>query len=158
MVWIIIAIILFAGGILGVFLPFLPSLPLAWLGLLIYAAGTDFEKIGVLSLVVFLIGTIILTALDFVAPLIGMQKFKPSKWGMIGATIGLFVGIFIFGPFGIVLGPFLGALIGELVVGREIQSALHSSAGALVGFLVLSLLKTLFIFIMFGFFLFAVFK
>jgi uncharacterized protein YqgC (DUF456 family) len=59
---------------------------------------------------------------------------------MIGATIGLIAGIFL-SPIGIILGPFIGAVAGELMAGRNSTEALRSGIGSLIGFLFGTVLK-----------------
>ena len=140
-------------GLLGVVLPILPGIPLAWLGLFIYAIGTGFERISVLTVVIFAIITILALVLDLLAPMLGAKKYQASKFGIIGASIGLIVGIIVFGFWGIILGPFLGALLFELIASRRPKIALGAALGTLIGFIVGSLFKIIIILIMAGFFI-----
>ena len=56
---------------------------------------------------------------------------------MAGTILGLF-----FMPWGIIIGPFLGAVIGELIGGnKDLAHALRAGIGCLIGFLVGTLLK-----------------
>lgn len=144
-------------GLLGVILPFLPAVPLAWLGILIFAISTNFEKISLVAVLVFL-GLMVLTfVLDFVAPMIGAKKYKASKQGILGAFLGSVFGIFFFGFLGIIIGPFVGAALGELVAKRDSEYALKSAFGAFVGFLFGSLIKIILILIMAGFLISSLF-
>lgn len=77
---------------------------------------------------------IIAIFLDYVVPAYGAKKFSCSRWGVFGCAAGTLVGLF-FLPFGILLGPFLGACIGELIAGRTIKMALKGGLGAFLGFL-----------------------
>ena len=52
-----------------------------------------------------------------------------------------FAGIFILGPVGILLGPFAGAYLGELIAGGNQAHALKSAYGALIGLVVGSAFK-----------------
>ena len=74
------------------------------------------------------------TVLDMVIPGWGAKRFKCSKWGAWGSVIGGLAGVFFF-PAGLVAGPFLGALAGELIAGRRLGAAAWSGVGALAGFL-----------------------
>lgn len=147
----ILAIVLMVVGLAGVVLPFVPGVPLVWLGLFIYAAATGFKTISLLTVIIFLVLTIVLTALDFLAPLWGAKKYQASKWGVIGAFLGAIAGIFILGFWGIIIGPFLGAFLGEMITGQGKKQAFQSALGAFVGFLVGTLIRLIVALIMFGF-------
>jgi uncharacterized protein YqgC (DUF456 family) len=153
----IICAVLIIIGLLGVILPFVPGIPVAWLGLFIYAIGTDWERISITTIIVFAALTVFALLLDYIAPLLGAKKYKASKWGIIGASIGLFLGIIIFQMWGIILGPLLGALLGELIAGRPADQAFKSALGTLVGFLFGSLMKVVLILVMAGFFIVSLF-
>lgn len=147
----ILAIVLMVVGLAGVVLPFVPGVPLVWLGLFIYAAATGFKTISLLTVIIFLVLTIVLTALDFLAPLWGAKKYQASKWGVIGAFFGAIAGIFILGFWGIIIGPFLGAFLGEMITGQGKKQAFQSALGAFAGFLVGTLIRLIVALIMFGF-------
>lgn len=140
-------------GLIGVVLPILPGIPLAWLGLFIYALGTGFDRISITAIVVFFILMILTLVLDFAAPLLGARKYKASKYGILGTFLGFMVGIVVFGFWGIILGPFVGALLGELITKREPGRALKSALGAFLGFIAGTLFKIIIVLIMIGFFI-----
>jgi len=140
-------------GLVGVFAPILPGIPLAWLGLFIYAIGTGFERISITLVIVFFILMVLIMVIDFIAPMLGAKKYKASKYGILGAFIGLIAGIIIFGFWGIILGPFIGAFSIELIAKRQPKGALKAATGTFIGFLAGTLLKVIFILIMGGFFI-----
>ena len=72
--------------------------------------------------------------LDLLIPIIGLKKLGGTKKGLIGATIGLLLGFFI-GPIGLISGPFIGALSGELLNNNGIKKSIKASLGTLIGFL-----------------------
>ena len=150
---IILCSILMVVGLLGVVLPVLPGIPLAWLGLFIYALGTGFERISIATAVVFFVLMLLTLALDFVAPMLGAKKYQASKFGTIGAFLGFTVGIIVFGFWGIILGPFIGALLGELLAKRKPKQALGSALGAFLGLVAGALFKIIVILVMAGFFI-----
>ena len=153
----IICAVLMLIGLVGVVLPYLPGIPIAWLGLFIYAIGTGWERISVTTIIVFAALTAVSLILDLVAPILGAKKYKASKWGIIGTSVGLIIGVLIFNIWGIILGPLLGALIGELIAGKTTDQAFKSAVGALVGFIFGSLTKIILILVMAGFFIVSLF-
>ena len=153
----VLCLIIMVVGLVGVVVPLLPGIPLAWLGLFIYALVTGFEKISIATTVVFFIVMLLALGLDFLAPMLGARKYQASKWGVIGAFVGFTVGIFILPGWGIILGPFVGALLGELVVKRQFGQAFKSALGAFIGFIAGTLFKIIIILIMMGFFIVSLF-
>jgi uncharacterized protein YqgC (DUF456 family) len=144
-------------GFLGTFLPILPGVPLAWLGILLYAYFTGFAKIT-LTTVLILFGLVLFAMLvDFVAPIIGAKKYNASKQGIAGAALGFLAGLVFLGPLGIVVGPLGGAFLGEILSGKNEKTAIHSAFGTFMGFLASSLIKTAIVFIFLGFLITAVF-
>ncbi len=131
---IIIAALCVIVGIAGCVLPALPGPPLAYLGLIIleFCEGIDIAW-WLHASCIFLV--LIVTALDFLVPVFGTKLFKGSKFGERGSLIGAILGIF-FMPLGIILGPFFGAVIGELIGGKNGTDALRSGIGAFIGFLI----------------------
>ena len=100
---IIICSILMIAGLLGVVLPVLLGIPLSWLGLLIYALGTGFERISITTVIVFFLLTVLTLVLDFVTPMLGAKKYRASKFGIVGSFLGFAIGIFVLGFWGIIL-------------------------------------------------------
>jgi uncharacterized protein len=126
----------------GLILPFIPGgVPLAWLGLFIFAIGTGFERISVAATVIFFVVMLLTIAVDFFAPMLGGGKYKASKWGVLGATFGSLSGIFIFGLWGIIAGPFLGTVLGELLGGKKPVAALKIGIGTMIVLIVSMLIK-----------------
>lgn len=129
-------------GILGSFLPVLPGPPLSWVGLLLLvltkAVPNDWWFLGI----TFVIAAIVF-ALDYIIPAIGTKKFGGSKAGMIGTVVGLLVAIFfpILGIFGIIIWPFMGALIGEFINKADNKTAFKAAFGSFIGFLSGTFLK-----------------
>jgi uncharacterized protein len=76
----------------------------------------------------------VVSVLDYIVPVWGTKKFGGSKYGTRGATVGLVLGLF-FGPVGIILGPLIGAFVGEMIFKDNIDYALKAGFGSLLGFL-----------------------
>ncbi|MFB9078437.1 DUF456 domain-containing protein [Flavobacterium procerum] len=140
-------------GILGSFIPVLPALSASWVGLLLlYLTKAVENNYWVLGITFVLM--IVITVLDYVIPAKGTKKFGGSSYGIWGTNIGLIVGILAPIPFGIIIGPFVGALIGELMYdSKNHQRALKAATGSLLGFLASSFVNFLFCIIYFGIFL-----
>jgi len=138
-VWIVLGGVLLLVGILGCLLPVLPGPPLAYLGLLIQQLKSS-SPFSTRILIVFLLITIGITVLDYIIPVYGTKKFGGSTFGVWGSTIGLLIGLF-FGPMGIIAGPFIGALIGELIATSDPAQALKAATGSFIGFLAGTFLK-----------------
>ena len=120
-------------GLAGCILPALPGPPLAYAGMLLLHF-TERVQFTTVELLVWLVLVIIVQILDYFVPLLGAKYSGGSRWGERGCLAGTLVGLF-FMPWGIILGPFLGAVIGELLGGRETKDALRSGFGSLLGFL-----------------------
>lgn len=127
------------AGLAGCILPMLPGPPLAWLGMLLLHF-TDRVDFSVTELVVSALVVIATLVLDYFTPMIGAKKFGGGKFGNRGCVIGTIVGMF-FLPLGLILGPFLGAVIGELIAGKPFRAALKAGFGSFVGFLFGTLIK-----------------
>lgn len=110
--YIFLSILLSLTGLAGAVLPVLPGPPLSFAALLLLLLCDGIE-IGTMQLVIAGLFAVLVTILDYIAPVWFTKKFGGSKYGTRGATIGLFVGLFM-GPLGIIICPFLGAFIGEL--------------------------------------------
>ena len=121
-------------GIIGSFLPALPGPGLSWIGiLLLYLTKAVPNNYWVLGITLAI--TLLIMILDYIIPAKGTKKFGGSKYGIWGTNIGLLIGFF-FPPFGFILGPFLGALVGELYYNSTDQKrAFKAAIGSFIGFL-----------------------
>ena len=130
----ILGIFFMMGGLAGCFIPGLPGAPLSYIGLLMLHI-TYRNHFSTQLLVVYFIAVIIVVLLDYLLPLLGSKWFGATRRGFIGSLIGLLAGVFLFPPFGIVVGPFVGAVIAELTGGMETRKAIKAGFGTFVGFL-----------------------
>jgi len=152
---IIFAFALVITGATGIILPFLPGVPISWLGMLLFGYATDFNIVTGKILIIFFIFTIFTMLLDGLAPLIGAKKYKTSSYGLMGAIIGLFLGLAVAGPVGVILGPFLGVFIAEVLTGKMENEAMESAKGTIIGALVGSAIKLAVVSFIFGYMIFA---
>src|SRR5690606_10671771 len=140
----IIVKIIFAGamlaGVAGSILPVLPGAPLAF-GSLLLAKILDFSALSWWVIIIFGILTIVGIILDYTVPIATTKKMGGSKYGIWGMILGFVVGI-IFSPFGfisIIVAPFLGALIGELIYDRQNHKrAVKAATGSVIGYFLTS--------------------
>ena len=150
----IVAVVLMAVGIAGMLLPALPGPPLLFAGFVIAAWAEDFAYVGYGTLVVLALMSLSAYLADFIAGSLGAKHFGASSKAAIGAAIGAVVGIF-FGLPGILLGPFIGAVLGELTEREDFHAAGRAGIGATVGLLLGTAAKMAIAFTMVGLFLFA---
>lgn len=130
----ILAGILLLAGLVGTVLPVLPGPPIAWAGLFA-AFFSHYNTISVLALVITFVIAAAVTVVDTIFPSIMTKKAGGSKAATWGCTIGLIVALF-FGPIAILVCPFIGALIGELIHdSSDFKKALKAAFGAFTGFL-----------------------
>ena len=132
---IIIGFLLIFLGLIGSFVPVIPGPITAWLGLLTVHQTSFLESDFRFLAITFTIA-IAVFILDYFIPMIGAKKFGGTKAGVIGATLGLIIGMIFLGPLGILIGTFSGALIGELIHNsKDKQTAIKAAFGSLIGFL-----------------------
>jgi len=124
--------ILTVTGFFGLLLPIVPGAPLLFLGLLFGAWAEDFSYIGVWTLLLLAIMAGLTYVVEFAASILGVKKYGGSKRAMIGAALGGVFGLFLGIP-GILVGPFAGAVIGELSLQRSLDVAGRAGFGTVVG-------------------------
>ena len=129
--WIISAI-LTVTGLAGLLLPVVPGAPLLFLGLLFGAWAEDFQYIGIWTLLILAIMAALTYLVEFAASVFGVKKYGGSRRAMTGAVLGGIVGIFLGIP-GILFGPFIGAVAGELSMQRSLDEAGRAGFGTVVG-------------------------
>jgi len=136
----VLAIILGVVGIIGSIAPALPGPPLSWVGLAvlyIWGNGTngDGEPLSTTLLLIWLAIVIVVSVLDYLVPAYFTKVTGGSKYGSLGAIVGLFIGLVV-PPVGMILGSLLGAFAAELLfAGKDTSASLKSAFGAFIGFL-----------------------
>ena len=146
--------VLILAGIAGTVLPALPGLPLVFAGMALAAWAGDFQEVGVPMLVLLGLLTVLSLVVDFLPTMLGAKRVGASRLALVGSVIGTLVGLF-FGPIGLFAGPFLGALVGELIHGRQIHAAAKVGLGTWVGIVIGTVLKLGLAFAMLGLFALA---
>lgn len=136
---IILGAVCLITGLIGCIAPVLPGPPLSYVGLLLLHF-TDRVSFSTTELLVWAAIVVIVLLLDYFVPMLGTKYFGGSKWGERGCVVGTIAGLF-FMPWGIVVGPFVGALAGELIGGSRTGQALKANLGSLIGFLLGTVIK-----------------
>jgi uncharacterized protein len=132
-IWWLFAIVLMAVGLIGTLLPVVPGaiiiLAAAVIHQIMLGSGKSLGwwNIGALGLL-----TLLSYALEFAGGYFGAKRFGATKWGAFGAMVGAIVGLFF--PFpGLIVGPIVGAIAGELMAGKRLVSAGRAGWGTLLG-------------------------
>lgn len=154
MLWLVLGILLMLAGIAGCLLPLVPGPPLAYIALLVLQLRVEPPfSLNFLLLWAALVGLV--TLLDYVIPVYGTKKFGGTQAGVWGCTLGLLAGFWL-GPLGIIIGPFVGAFMGEWLTDRNSEKALRAAIGSFIGFLAGTVLKLVVCGVMAYYFILAV--
>ena len=130
-------------GLLGSILPALPGAPLSYVGLLLLlpCEGVDISNV---SLWVYGILLAVVSILDYIAPAWLTNLSGGGKLATRGSMAGLIAGLFFFPPWGLIIGPFVGAFIGEFMEGSTKGKALKVALMSFVGFLLTTGMKIIY--------------
>lgn len=137
----ILAVVFFTIGVLGTILPALPGAPLIWLGMLIYGFFVKFQNLTTMFFVGQGLAVVLIFLIDYLAGIWGAKRFGGSREAVWGSILGGLLGVLLLGPFGLIFGPFIGAVAGELYRRSALDKALEVGFGTLIGFLGGAVLK-----------------
>lgn len=152
----ILAGLLLLVGLIGTVLPVLPGPPIAWAGLLA-AHFSSYSQIEIWILIATGIAAVFVTVIDNIFPSVMTKKAGGSKAATLGCTIGLIVSFFL-GPIFILIAPFAGAFIGEMIHdSSDAKRALKAAFGAFKGFLLGTGLKIICVMCFIWLFLWSIF-
>lgn len=134
---IILAFVCILVGVVAVFTPVPPAVPVAWAGLLL-ARLSGYADISTQMLIWSAVIGVALMILDYVFPLLTTKKYGGTKYGVWGCTIGLLLSIIglPFGPaglLGVFFWPFVGAFVGEYIHQHETRPAFKAALGSFLG-------------------------
>lgn len=130
---VISGVVLIIAGMAGCFLPVLPGPPLSFIAIVLLHLS-KFGQFGDMTLILLGSLAVITTIIDFAIPAWGTKKFGGSQYGVRGTAIGIIAGLFL-PPIGIIIGPLLGAFIGEMIFKNDVHYALRAAVGSFIGFL-----------------------
>ncbi|HET9225103.1 MAG TPA: DUF456 domain-containing protein [Thermoanaerobaculia bacterium] len=149
-----VAILFVVAGLAGTILPALPGAPLVFVGLLIAAWIDHFQKVGWFTLTLIFLLMVLTFVIEIAAAGMGAKRVGASKMAIFGAAVGTIVGIFFSIP-GLLLGPFVGAVLGEYLSRRNWEQAGKVGIGTWIGLIVGTAGKLAVIFTMVGLFVTA---
>jgi uncharacterized protein YqgC (DUF456 family) len=132
----VLGIVLLLAGFVGCILPILPGPPIALLALVCVSIDQGWAAYSALDWVVLGGLVVVVTVLDFLVPVVGAKKYGASRTAVWMSVVGMVVGLFMFPPFGMLVGAFLGAFLGELMAGKDSSEALRPAWGVFVGTIV----------------------
>ena len=147
----LLAALLMLGGLAGSVLPVLPGIPMVFGGIWLAAAVDGYRHLGVWWLLIIGAIGVVGVVVDFVAGALGAKRVSASPRALWGATMGTVIGMF-FGIPGLLFGPFIGAILGELASGNSVLRSAHVGVGTWLGLLFGTLLKLVLSFLMVGLF------
>jgi uncharacterized protein len=147
-----LVVIMVAVGLIGTILPAIPGVPLIYGGLFLAAYIGDFQKIGWITLTILGVMALLALAIDFLASLLGAKRAGASKLALVGAAIGSILGIFS-GLWGLLIFPFIGAVIGEWIVRQRLAEAGKVGVATWLGMMVGVLAKLAIALAMIGIFI-----
>lgn len=152
----LVAAVMVLAGLAGSVLPALPGVPLVFGGLLVAAWADDFQRVGWITLTFLGLLTALSFVIDFAATALGAKRVGATKLAIAGAALGALGGLFLGIP-GLILGPFVGAVAGEMISHGKIEQAGRVGVATWVGLLFGTLAKLALVFTMLGIFLLAYF-
>ncbi|MGI6364478.1 MAG: DUF456 domain-containing protein [Bacillota bacterium] len=141
---IILSLIALAGVIfafIGIIIPGLPGIPVLWV-----LVAVDYWFLGYLGLpdltmIWLTVLAVVTLVIDYLATALGVKKRGGSFLGTIGSVVGLIAGLALFQIPGMLVGCFLGALVGELINGKDFEKSAQIALGALLGYATATILK-----------------
>jgi uncharacterized protein len=119
-------------GFIGSVVPLLPGPPLVLIAALLHRLWFGQHSASVPVLLYLGALTVAALLLDHFASVYGAKRFGATWRGLLGAFVGGVIGIFFNIP-GIIIGPFLGAMLFEMLGGYKIDKASHAGVGATLG-------------------------
>ena len=120
-------------GLVGCIFPVIPGPPLSFLALILLSLAKNWEPFSSTFLLIMGGLAVLVTILDYVVPLVGAKKYGASKWGIWISMVGMLIGVFFFPPWGMLIGAFVGALVGEVLAGKKGRKSLQAAWGVFVG-------------------------
>jgi len=140
-----IALSLIAGaliivGLFGAIVPAMPGIPLIFGGIWLLGGVDQYRHLGLWWLVGIAVIGAVAMVIDLLSGTLGAKRVAASRQAIVGAFLGTLIGVF-FGLPGLLFGPFLGAVAGELAAGNSVLRSAHVGVGTWIGLLFGTLVK-----------------
>ena len=130
---VILGIVLLLAGFVGCILPILPGPAIAFLALICVAIDKGWDTYRPLEWIALGALVAVVTIVDFLVPIVGAKRYGAGRAAIWLSVVGMLVGLFVFPPFGMLVGAFLGAFLGEQMAGEDSSKALRAAWGVFVG-------------------------
>ena len=144
------------AGLIGSIAPLVPGPPFVWLGAFYYAWQTDYQTVGVLTLIVLAVLAIVGGTADLWLSYAGARRAGASGWATLASMIGGLVGFIVFTLPGMIIGSLAGVILVEYLRHRDWRRVLRASGGYLAGWLLSTVIEVGVCIAMIGIFLLAV--
>jgi uncharacterized protein len=131
----VVTLLIMGVGAVGTIVPVLPGTPIILVAAVAHRLYFGEASANLFVLLVLLFLTVLSYVLEYAAQILGAKKLGATWKGAVGAVIGGLVGLFFSIP-GILLGPFIGATLFELLGGRAVKPAARAGVGAVIGLLI----------------------
>lgn len=141
--WLILAFVSFITGLLGAFLPILPGPPLTFAGVLLLHGTERYQPSFWITLGAG-VAMVLITAADYLLPVYFTKRYKSSAQATRGATLGMILGLLLLPPWGLIIGPVLGAFIGEWLYTSSVRQALRSALASVAGLITGMVMKAIY--------------
>lgn len=132
-IYLLVTLVMFVMGIIGTILPASPGVIVIFGGMVLYGFMTNFAGLSIYFFIMQSVVMLVIFLVDFLASAVSTKKYGGSKQAAFGAVLGTIVGIMVFGPLGVIIGPFAGSVITEIIIGKQIKQAVLVGFGSLVG-------------------------
>jgi len=132
--WLVTVSLLLAGAV-GCLLPVLPGHLILFMAAVAHRLMLGAELSGLYWWSFVILGALMALSqtLEMVSGAAGTRWFGGSRWGALGALAGGIIGMF-FMPFGLLVGPLVGAFVCEIGFARkQTHHAAISGVGSVVG-------------------------
>ncbi len=137
----VLGTVVVVGGLIGCIIPVLPGPPVAYVALLLVSWAGGWNVYAVWLLIVTAVAAVGAAMLDSILPIVTSRRSGAGKAGIWGSVLGMLVGTIFFPPFGTVIGAFLGALAGEMLVMGEGRNPMKAALGVFTGTMLATVIK-----------------